>query len=69
MNPAEYEAMYRLEDTLWWYTGMRRIAASALGERLAAGRPGQRLLDAGCGTGGNVRWLSGFGRTYGIDLS
>jgi SAM-dependent methyltransferase len=28
-----------------------------------------RILDAGCGTGGNLRWLSRFGQAYGIDLA
>lgn len=58
--------MYRVEDTLWWYTGMRRIAESLLGDRLRASR---RILDAGCGTGGNLRWLSRFGEAHGIDLA
>ena len=66
MNVAEYEAMYRVEDTHWWYVGMRRIAERVLGVRL---RPGMAILDAGCGTGGNLRWLSRFGRAYGVDLS
>ena len=51
MNPAEYQAMYRVEDTLWWYQGMRRIAAVLIGDRLT---PGSRILDAGCGTGRNL---------------
>ncbi|HEU5317261.1 MAG TPA: class I SAM-dependent methyltransferase [Chloroflexota bacterium] len=66
MNAAEYEAMYRVEDTLWWYTGMRRIAESLLGERL---RRARRILDAGCGTGGNLRWLAQYGEVHGVDLS
>jgi len=33
---------------------MLSITAALLGERLT--RPGQRLLDAGCGTGGFLRW-------------
>ena len=56
MNPAEYQAMYRVEDTLWWYQGMRRIAAVLIGDRLT---PGSRILDAGCGTGGNLAWIDG----------
>jgi SAM-dependent methyltransferase len=79
MNPAEYEAMYRLEDHLWWYTGMRRITAAAL-EGAPSGaltdrtgpaerRADRRILDAGCGTGGNLAWLSRFGPVWGVDLS
>lgn len=66
MNDAEYEAMYRVEDSLWWYTGMRRVSEAVLGRHL---RQGIRVLDAGCGTGGNVSWLSQFGTAFGIDLA
>lgn len=66
MNAAEYEAMYRVEDSLWWYTGMRRIGEALLNGRL---QPGMRILDAGSGTGGNLRWLTRFGVVHGIDLS
>ena len=53
MNPAEYAAMYRVEDTLWWYVGMRAIVRAVIGHRLDAS---VRILDAGCGTGGNLAW-------------
>ena len=66
MNAAEYAAMYAVEDTLWWYTGMRRIAEAVLGNRL---RTGMRVLDAGCGTGGNLRWLGRYGEVFGVDLA
>jgi len=26
LEPAEYDYMFQLEDSLWWYVGMRRIA-------------------------------------------
>ena len=45
--------MYRVEDTLWWYVGMRAVVRALVGDRLdSAGR----ILDAGCGTGGNLAW-------------
>jgi SAM-dependent methyltransferase len=66
MNAAEYEAMYRVEDSMWWYTGMRRIADALLGARVPRGA---RILDAGCGTGGNVAWLGRRGVAHGVDLS
>ena len=53
MNPAEYDAMYRVEDTMWWYVGMRAILRTVVGERLENAR---RVLDAGCGTGGTLAW-------------
>jgi SAM-dependent methyltransferase len=73
MNPAEYQAMYRVEDTLWWYQGMRRISSVLIGDRMT---PGSRILDAGCGTGGNLAWIDGdtprLGKHrtgFGVDLS
>lgn len=49
-----YRAIYEVEQQHFWYRGMREIAAALLGERLA--RPGLRIFDAGCGTGGFLRW-------------
>ena len=47
---------------------MLSITAALLGERLT--RPGQRLLDAGCGTGGFLRWRSSVApsRRPGVDI-
>lgn len=67
MNPAEYAAMEALEGAQWWYAGMRRLSRILL-ERAGAARGG-RLLDAGCGTGWNLRALADFGTTYGVDIS
>ncbi len=69
MNPSEYEAMFRVEDHLWWYTGMRRIAEEIMRERLDGAGRRLAILDAGCGTGGNLAWLARFGEVYGVDLS
>ena len=72
MNRAEYAAMYRVEDTLWWYVGMRAVVRALVGDRFdSAGR----ILDAGCGTGGNLAWWQRRADTRigavgtGIDLS
>ncbi len=68
MKAVEYERMYAAEEAQWWYVGMRAISAALLGNTLPAG-PGRRLLDAGCGTGNNLRHLASLGRTIGVDLS
>jgi SAM-dependent methyltransferase len=69
--PADYYRRLRaVEEQHWWQHGMREIAGSLLGERLA--RPHQSLLDAGCGTGGFLRWVSArgsFDRICGVDVS
>jgi SAM-dependent methyltransferase len=69
MHTEDYEDLYRLEETLWWFAGMREIAASLLDEFFSSGN--NLILDIGCGTGGNLEWLarySGIGKIYGIDL-
>ncbi|MBM3859797.1 MAG: class I SAM-dependent methyltransferase [Verrucomicrobia bacterium] len=58
--------MARSEHTHWWYTGMTAIAADWL-KRLPAPAHGI-VLDAGCGTGGNLEWLTQLGRACGVDM-
>jgi SAM-dependent methyltransferase len=68
--PADYYSqLAESEDRHWWYAGVRSIAGALLGERL---RRGGSLLDAGCGTGGYLRWareLGTFDRLAGVDVS
>lgn len=68
MNKEQYDVMYRLEDSLWWYVGMRAITGSLL---RAAGRTAEHcdVLDAGCGTGGTLSHLPDSCRGTGIDFS
>ena len=30
MDPAEYEKMYHLEDTYWWFQGRKKVVARIL---------------------------------------
>ena len=53
LPPDYYERIREVERTHWWHRGMRELTASLLRDRL---RPGVDLLDAGCGTGGFLRW-------------
>ncbi|MFO1161581.1 MAG: class I SAM-dependent methyltransferase [Reyranellaceae bacterium] len=57
MERVEYERMHRVEDRMWWYRGLRRLAAQLLGSALAGAAPRGPLLDAGCGTGGMLLTL------------
>ena len=56
MDPKLYTAHQNLEDSHWWFTGRRRIL-SAVAERFNLFTPESKVLDAGCGTGGTLRWL------------
>jgi SAM-dependent methyltransferase len=70
MEPSEYDNIARLEGQHWWYVGMRQIAAGMLAQVCPPGAPppSRRILDAGCGVGGGLRWLAAFGQATGIDL-
>jgi SAM-dependent methyltransferase len=72
LNEAEYRNIFESEERQWWYVGMRALSHALLEgplRRLAETRASLRLLDAGCGTGGNLLRLARYGRASGIDLS
>jgi SAM-dependent methyltransferase len=68
--PADYYRRIReAEQEHWWFRGMRELSRTLLGSRLAAGG---RVLDAGCGTGGYLRWLldtGAFSSAAGVDVA
>lgn len=59
--------MRQVEDTHFWYVGMRLIATTLL-EKLNI-KAGARILDAGCGCGANMLFLRQYGTVSGIDIS
>jgi SAM-dependent methyltransferase len=71
MQTEDYQYLYELEENFWWFAGMREITAALLDSVCPRGRD-RLILDAGCGTGGNLAWLEryrGDGRICGIDLA
>ncbi|MDO8672801.1 MAG: class I SAM-dependent methyltransferase, partial [Dehalococcoidia bacterium] len=68
MNSEEYHLMYSIEDTFWWYKGMRQITFALL-HGLMQGGTDRMILDAGCGTGGMMQPLSQLGSAVGIDFA
>ena len=69
MEYAEYKIMYEAEDVHWWYRGLRGTLFTML--RLDQANPkALRILDAGCGTGGNLAALQRAGYdAQGFDFS
>lgn len=68
MEKPEYETMAAVELRHWWYGGMRAVSAALL-DSAYAGRRDLRVLDAGCGTGGDALFLRRYGEVVGLDYA
>jgi SAM-dependent methyltransferase len=66
MEVEEYARIAAAEDEHWWYRNTRALMADLLAPWL---HTADRILDAGCGPGGNGAWLAGHGDVTGVDLS
>lgn len=68
MRPEDFEYLYNLEEQYWWFVAMRRITDAIVGPGLAGRR--LTLLDAGCGTGYNIRHYEGLGHSvFALDVA
>jgi len=71
MQAQDYAYLYELEENFWWFRGMREISKVLLDPICATARE-RYVLDAGCGTGGMLSWLTQYAESsgvVGIDLS
>src|SRR5688572_14418786 len=70
MMQHTYPILFELEESHWWHIGRRRIIASFVKDICAQVTDRTpRILDVGCGTGGNLKLLSQFGNAEGVDIS
>jgi SAM-dependent methyltransferase len=69
MRAEDFDLLYKLEETYWWFVAMRQIADTIASRELQT--PNLRILDAGCGTGFNLGYYSSaVGRdVYGLDVT
>jgi SAM-dependent methyltransferase len=68
MEAAEYKKLFDVEETHWWFKGIRLYFRHVLLH--TGGTQEGRVLDAGCGTGGNLDLLSQmFTQANGFDIS
>lgn len=67
LDDRAYASIYEREDQHWWFLGRRKVLACLLDE---LDPPGDwRVLDVGCGTGGNFSFLDAYGQVEGCDYS
>lgn len=69
MRPEEYERMYSLENTYWWFQGRKEIVFELLRRHTLLGDERLSVLDIGCGTGLVLEALRAYGHPVGIDFS
>jgi SAM-dependent methyltransferase len=67
VRETAYREHYDVEDRHWWFRG-RWAVVEALLDR-AGLPPSPRILDAGCGTGGNLQRYARMGSAVGVDPS
>jgi len=64
----EIHTIGAVELSHWFYRGMRELSTALMAPYLPGRRP-LRILDVGCGTGGNMLQLAALGEVQGVDPS
>jgi len=66
MDRDVYARMAELEDNHWWFKARRRIVSDIIARKI---KPSDNalILEAGCGTGGNLAMLTKFGEVSGFE--
>ncbi len=66
MEAEVYHKMASFEDRHWWFVGRRKICDRLLAKLSLPADA--RIMEAGCGTGGNLKMLSRYGDVVGMEL-
>ncbi len=68
MKKIAYKEMYENEMSHAWYIATRKLMIKNITKYL---KKDEKILDAGCGTGGTIQFLkkAGFSNIYGVDVN
>lgn len=69
MIDREYDTLYELEPTYWWYVGLHELVESLVCTVFHKRGRQLEIFDAGCGTGLLATRLQRYGVASGIDIS
>jgi SAM-dependent methyltransferase len=64
MERQAYDIAAGIENDHWWFSGRRRLLAAVLERHLPRSDAPRRILEIGCGNGGNLELLAGFGQVF-----
>jgi SAM-dependent methyltransferase len=67
VRESAYREHFEVEDRHWWFRGRWAVVEALLAR--APLPPEPRILDAGCGTGGNLQRYARIGEAVGVDPS
>jgi SAM-dependent methyltransferase len=65
MDRSTYDRMRQLQENHWWFRGRRTILSGLIGD-LGLPQPA-KVLEVGCGPGGNLTMLRQFGEVTGLE--
>jgi SAM-dependent methyltransferase len=65
MRESAYREHYEVEDRHWWFRGRWAVVEALLSRTPLPSSP--RILDAGCGTGGNLKRYAQLGQAEGVE--
>jgi ubiquinone/menaquinone biosynthesis C-methylase UbiE len=67
LNTEEYDRMYRLEESYWWFLGRHDLIKRYLRSTYSS-KANLRILDIGCGTGAMSAKLTDLGDVFSADF-
>ena len=68
MELSAYASMRASEDEHWWFVGRRNVLRGLIG-RIRSLPPVPAVLEAGCGSGGNLSMLESYGDLYAFEYN